>query len=136
MSTWTYDQSTESNLMKVKYGKLIDKQFNQENVVFGRMKKNMNFVGSQIERPVIQSIGGGVSAGSLPTANRNKTAKAIITSKKVYATVSVDRESMKAAKTDEGAFVRFTKHPVQIAVRSFNRNLERIANKRNCFWFW
>ena len=129
MATWNYENSTESELMKVKYGKLIDKQFNQENVIFGRMKKNMNFVGSQIERPIIQSIGGGVSSGSLPTANRNKTGKAIITSKKVYAAVSVDRESMKASKTDEGAFVRFTKHPVQIAVRSFNRNLERMLTR-------
>ena len=112
--------------MKIKYGKLIDKQFLQDNVLFGRMKKNENFVGKQIDRPVIQSIGGGVSAGSLPTANENKTALATISPKKVYAVVSIDRESMMAAKKDEGAFVRFTKHPVQIAVRSFNRNLERM----------
>mgnify|MGYP006944866808 CR=1 FL=1 len=29
--------------MKIKYGKLIDKQFLQDNVLFGRMKKNENF---------------------------------------------------------------------------------------------
>ena len=115
--------------MKIKYGKLIDKQFLQDNVLFGRMKKNENFVGKQIDRPVIQSIGGGVGAGSLPTANENQTALASITPKKVYAVVSVDRESMMAAKKDEGSFVRFTKHPVQIAVRSFNRNLERIFTR-------
>lgn len=112
--------------MKIKYGKLIDKQFLQDNVLFGRMKKNENFVGKQIDRPIIQSIGGGVGSGSLPTANENKTGLATISSKKVYAVVSVDRESMMAAKKDEGSFVRFTKHPVQIAVRSFNRNLERM----------
>jgi hypothetical protein len=33
---------------------------------------------------------------------------------------------MKASKTDEGAFVRFTAFPVKIAVDSFNRNLERM----------
>ena len=131
MASWQYDQSTESNLMKVKYGKLIDKQFNQENIIFGRMKKNEKFVGSQIEKPIIQSIGGGVSSGTLGTANRNQTAKAVITSKSVYAVVSVDRESMKASKTSEGAFVQFTKHPVQIAVRSFNRNLERMLTRNN-----
>lgn len=129
MSTWQYDSSSESNLMKVKYGKLIEKQFNQAAVLMARIKKKDNFVGSQIEEPVVQSIGGGVSAGSLPTANENKIAKAIITSKSVYAKVSIDRESMKAAKSDEGSFVRFTKFPVKIATASFNRNVERMMTR-------
>lgn len=126
MSAFTYSTSTESNLMKVKYGELIQKQFNMSSVVIGRSKKKTDFVGSQIERPVIQSIGGGVGAGSLPTANHNKIGKATITSKKLYAVASIDRESMKASKSDEGAFVQFTKFPVKIAVDSFNRNLERM----------
>lgn len=129
MSTWTYSASTESNLMKVKYGKLIEKQFNMENVLFGRMKKMNDFVGSQIERPVVQSIGGGVGSGSLPTASENKHGKATISSKKLYAVTSIDRESMKAAKSDEGSFVRFTSYPVKIASKSFNRNLERMFTR-------
>jgi len=129
MSTWTYSASDEANLMKVKYGKLIDKQFNQDNVLFARVTKTQNFVGSQIERPVIQSIGGGVGAGTLPTANNNKISKATLTSKKLYAVTSIDRESMKASKTDEGAFVQFTKYPVKIATKSFNRNLERMLTR-------
>jgi hypothetical protein len=126
MSAFTYSTSTESNLMKVKYGELIEKQFNMSSVVIGRAKKKNDFVGSQIERPVIQSIGGGVGAGSLPTANHNKIGKATITSKKLYAVASIDRESMKASKDSEGAFVQFTKFPVKIAVDSFNRNIERM----------
>lgn len=126
MSAFTYSTSTESNLMKVKYGALIEKQFNKSSVIVGRAKRKLDFVGSQIERPVIQSIGGGVGAGSLPTANHNKIGKATITSKKLYAIASIDRESMKASKSDEGAFVQFTKFPVKIAVDSFNRNLERM----------
>jgi hypothetical protein len=126
MSSWTYTASNEANLFKIKYGKLIDKQFNEESVVLGRLKKMDDFVGKQIDRPVIQSIGGGVGAGSLPTANENKISLARLNDiKKLYAVVSIDRETMKAAKTDEGSFVRMTKFPVQIAVRSFNRNLER-----------
>lgn len=115
--------------MKVKYGKLIEKQFNEENVLFGRIKKMEDFEGSQIEIPVIQSIGGGVSAGSLGSSSANKAAKATLTSKKLYAKVSIDRETMKAAKSDEGSFVRFTKFPVQVATRSFNRNLERMLTR-------
>jgi hypothetical protein len=36
---------------------------------------------------------------------------------------------MKAAKTDEGSFVRMTKYPVKIATKSFNRNLERMLTR-------
>lgn len=126
---WTYSSTNEAKLMKVKYGKLIEKQFNEENVLFGRIKKNEKFEGSQIEIPVIQSIGGGVSAGSLGSSSVNKASKATITSKKLYAKVSIDRETMKAAKSDEGSFVRFTKFPVQVATRSFNRNLERMLTR-------
>lgn len=129
MSTWNYSSADEARLMKVKYGRLIDKQFNMQNPVFARIAKKDNFVGSQIEEPIVQSIGGGVGAGSLPTANHNKISKAIVTSKKLYATVSIDRESMKASKQDEGSFVRFTKFPVKIATKSFNRNVERMFTR-------
>jgi len=129
MSNFTYTASNETNLMKIKYGKLIDKQFNQANVLFGRIKKKTDFVGKQIDRPIIQSIGGGVSSGSLPTANENKIALATITSKKVYATCGIDRESKAASKKDEGSFVRLTKFPVKIATQSFNRNVERMITK-------
>lgn len=131
MSAWTYDASNEANLMKVKYGKLIDKQFAQDNVIFGRMKINKNFVGSQIDRPIIQSIGGGVGAGSLPTANESKTGKAVITSKKVYAVCSIDRETKAAAKKDEGAFVRMTAFPVKASTKAFNRNIERMLTRKS-----
>lgn len=126
MSSWTYTASSEANLMKIKYGKLIDKQFNKSNVILGRIKKMDDFVGKQIDRPLVQSIGGGVGAGALPTANRNKSDKVILNDvKKLYAVVSIDRETMKAAKTDEGSYVRMTKYPVKIATESFNRNLAR-----------
>jgi len=125
MASWTYTASDEANLMKIKYGKLIEKQFNQENVLFARIQKKQDFVGSSLKRPVVQSIGGGVGNGSLPTANHNKIGQASLSTQKLYAVVSIDRETMKAAKTDEGSFVRMTKFPVKIATKSFNRNLER-----------
>lgn len=125
MSTWNYSTADESNLMKIKYEKIIEKQFNASTPLFARAKKKTDFVGSQKDIAVVQSHGGGVGAGSLPTSSVNKIGKAIVTSKKLYAVVSIDRESMKAARTDEGAFVRFTKFPVEIATKSFNRNLER-----------
>lgn len=124
-TTWTYDQSTEKELLKVVYGRVIENQFNKENVIYGRAKKKNNFVGSQLEEVVIQSIGGGVSAGTLATASRNKHAKAILKRKKLYARTEIDRESMKVAKTSLGSFKDMTKHSVAMTVASFNRNLER-----------
>lgn len=126
MSAWTYSASNETNLMKIKYGKLIDKQFNKQNVILGRIKKMEDLVGKQIDRPLIQSIGGGVGNGTLPTANENKIGLVKLnSSKKLYAVVQVDRETMKRARTDEGSYVRMTKFPVKIATESFNRNLTR-----------
>ena len=43
----------------------------------------------------------------------------------MYAVVELDRESIKAALSDEGAFVRATKEVVQKGVESFMRNLSR-----------
>jgi len=126
MSTWTYSASNETNLMKQKYGKLIEKQFNMDNVILGRIKKKQDIGGKGIDIPLIQSIGGGVGAGSLPTANENKVGLVKLNdSKKLYAVVLIDRETMKRAKKDSDSFVRMTKFPVQIAVKSFNRNLTR-----------
>ena len=131
MSSWTYDSANESNLMKIKYERLIEKQFNKANPLFAKMKLKKDFVGKQKDLPVVQSIGGGVGAGSLPTANENKIGLATITTKKNYAVVSIDRETMKAAKTDEGSFVRLTAFPVKVATESFNRNLERQLTRKS-----
>lgn len=126
MSTWTYSGANEDNLLKQKYGKMIEKQFNKSNVILGRIKRMEDFEGKGIDRPVIQSIGGGVGNSILPTANENKIGLAQLkNSKKMYAVVSVDRETMKRAKKDEASFVRMTKFPVKIATESFNRNLTR-----------
>lgn len=125
MSAWNYQSESEKNLMKKAYDKHIDMQFNKDNVLFGRMKKAYDFVGEDTTIAIEQSIGGGRSSGSLPTPNRNKTSKAVLTTKKLYASVRVDRESMLAARTDAGSFVRFTEYPVKVAQQGFNSNVER-----------
>jgi hypothetical protein len=112
--------------MKVLYGKLQDKQFNEKNELIARLTIDKNFVGSRLDFPVIQSIGAGVGSGSIPTASENKTGLAAVSSKKLYATVNVDRETVKAAQTDLGSYVRMTVHPVKVAMRAFERNLERM----------
>ena len=113
-------------LFKIKYGKLSDNVYNSANVMLARQKKTYDFTGKQMLVPVPLSFAGGVGSGTLPKANFSVVDDALINSKKVYARALIDREAMKAASNDEGAFVRATKWKVQKAVESYMRNSSRI----------
>lgn len=102
----TFNMSTAAALFKTKYVRLSKDMYNSENVVLGRVKKSYEFVGDQALVSVPLSMSAGVGSGSLPTAGVASYSKAIITSKKHYATILVDRETIAAASNDEGAFVR------------------------------
>ena len=114
-----------SALFKIKYEKLSENVYNSANVLLGRVKKSYNFTGKRLSIAIPQSFAGGVGSGKLPKANRAMYADAQITSTKMYAVVEVDRETIKASLSDEGAFVRATKEVVQKGVESFMRNMSR-----------
>ena len=120
-----FSLSEASALFKIKYEKLSENVYNSANVLLGRVKKSYNFTGKELAITVPQSFSGGVGSGSLPKANTAIYGDARITAKKMYAVVEIDRESIKAALSDEGAFVRATKEVVQKGVESFMRNLSR-----------
>jgi len=125
MSNAKFNLDDVSALFKIKYEKLSENVYNSANVLLGRVKKSYNFTGKQMSIAIPQSFAGGVGSGSLPKANKATYGDAQITSKKMYARVQIDRETIKAALSDEGAFVRATKEVVQKAVESFMRNLSR-----------
>jgi hypothetical protein len=120
-----FNMTTASNLFKIRYGKLSDNVYNSANVLLGRVKKNYDFTGKRKDIAVPTSFAGGVGSGSLPTANAASYEDAQISAKKMYAVIEVDREAIKAAENDEGAFVRMTKHSVQKGVESWMRNMQR-----------
>jgi hypothetical protein len=123
----TFDYTLRaSELFKIKYMKLSDNVYNSANVLLGRTKKTYDFVGKQKLQAVPLGFQGGVGSGSLPTSNTADYDDAIILSKKVYASAKIDRETIKAAQTDEGAFVRSTKEVVKKTVESWMRNMSRI----------
>ena len=72
------------------------------------------------------SFSGGVGSAVLPQPGVANYSDALITSKKVYATCQIDRESIKASADDAGSFVRATKEVVQKCVESYMRNGSRI----------
>lgn len=121
-----FSLTAATNLFKIKYGKLSDNVYNSANVMLGRVNKKYDFTGRQMFIPVPQSFQGGVGSGSLPTANVAKYEDAIITAKKVYSVVKIERESIKASMNSEGAFVQGTKEVVQKGVESYMRNASRI----------
>ena len=120
-----FSLSEASALFKIKYEKLSENVYNSANVLLGRVKKSYNFTGKQLQITVPQSFAGGVGSGTLPKANTAIYSEAVITAKKMYAVVEIDRETIKAALSDEGSFVRATKEVVQKGVESFMRNMSR-----------
>lgn len=121
----SFNLTDVSNLFKTKFGPLSENTYNSANVLLARVKKEFDFTGKQDFRPVPLSFSGGVGSGVLPTANNSKVEDALIVAKKMYSTIEVDRESIKAAANDEGAFVRMTKFAVQKGVESWMRNMSR-----------
>lgn len=117
--------SNASALFKNKYVRMSRDMFNSENVVQAKIKRNENFVGEQAIISVPTSFGGGVGSGSLPRGNPATYQRMTITAKKTYAVIQVDREAIKAADNDEGAFVRATKEQVKRGVQSYQRNFSR-----------
>lgn len=120
-----FSLTTASNLFKIKYGKLAENTYNSANVLLGRVKKDFDFVGKRMDIAVPTSFAGGVGSGSLPTANYAAVQDAVIEAKKMYSVGSVDRESIKAASSSEGAFIELTKFSTQKAVESWMRNMSR-----------
>lgn len=120
-----FSLATASNLFKIKYGKLSENVYNSANVLLGRVKKSYDFTGKRMDVAVPVSFAGGVGSGSLPIPNYAAIEDAVIQSKKMYSVIQIDRESVKAASTNEGAFVEMTKYAVQKGVESWMRNMSR-----------
>lgn len=120
-----YNLVTASGVFKTKYVRMSRDMFNSENVVLAKIKRNDQFVGDQALVSVPTSFGGGRGTGVLPRANVAAYQKMLITAKKHYAIIEIDNESIAAASTDEGAFVRLSKEPVKRGVQAWQGNLSR-----------
>lgn len=121
-----YSVTNPSELFKIKYEKKSENVFNTATVLLARIKRNKNFVGRRIELPVPFSFNGGVGSGStLPTSNLQNYETAVITSKKMYAKILIDRESMKASTNGEGAYEKAQENQVKSGVESFTNNVSR-----------
>mgnify|MGYP006280931813 CR=1 FL=1 len=121
-----FSLTTATNVFKRKFWKMSDAVFNASNVTWSRINKNSDFVGKDMFVSNPLSFSGGVGSGALPTANVGKYEGSIINAKKIYAVAQVERESIKASETSEGAFVKAMQETVKKTLESFMRNCSRM----------
>jgi len=121
-----FNLTDQTNLFKINYYKKSENMYNSANMLQGRIKKRYDFTGKQRFVATPLSFSGGVGSGSLPVSNAGNYEGASITSKRVYATCQIERESIKASANNAGAFVQATKETVKKTVESYLRNSSRI----------
>jgi hypothetical protein len=121
-----FSLTEQSGLFLTKFQGRSANMYNSANVLEGRIKKKYNFVGKQMNIETQLSFSGSVGAKLLPLGNSSKVEQAVITAKKVYGRTFVDRESLKAASSTEGAFQKYLAFPVKKTVESYMRNMSRI----------
>ena len=100
--------------------------YNSANVLEGRIKKSNDFVGKQMNVETQLSFAGGYGAKLLPQGNPSLVEQAVITAKKHYSRVFVDREGLKAASSSKGAFQTYLAFPVKKTVEDYMRNMSRV----------
>ncbi len=116
-----------SNMFKILYGKRTYAVFNTATPLWSKIKKEYGaFKGKQLSLEAVLGFAGSVGSGSLPETNVFQDVNAVLTRKKVYARILLDREAMIASKGEEAAFEQATKRMVKKGVESFMRNLSRM----------
>lgn len=121
-----FNYSNLDALFKNKYLKYYTNVFNTSNPTWNRIRKTNDFTGKKLEFPVPTSYKGGVGSGSLPETAPADYGDVQILSKKVYATDKVDRETIMAAMSDEGAFVKAMAECIKKTVEADVWNHNRI----------
>ncbi len=115
-----------SALFKDNYGARSDQTYNTSNVLLGTIKVKNDFTGKR--RSFEQDLGfaGGVGSGSLPAYSTATYVNPLYSAKKVYGVTELDREAIKAAEDNKGAFVTLTKEAVKKCVEASSWNGSRI----------
>jgi hypothetical protein len=121
-----YSISEQTGLFLTLFKNRSANMYNSANVLEGRIKKSNDFVGKQMNVETQLSFAGGYGAKLLPQGNPSLVEQAVITAKKHYSRVFVDREGLKAASSSKGAFQTYLAFPVKKTVEDYMRNMSRI----------
>jgi hypothetical protein len=121
-----YSVEEQTGLFLTLFKNRSENMYNSVNVLEGRIKKTNDFVGKQMNIETQLSFAGGYGAKLLPQGNPSLVEQAVITAKKHYSRVFVDREGLKAASSSKGAFQTYLGFPIKKTVEDFMRNMSRI----------
>jgi hypothetical protein len=121
-----YSVTEQTGLFLTLFKNRSDNMYNSANLLEGRIKKSNDFVGKQMNIETQLSFAGGYGAKLLPQGNPSLVEQAVITAKKHYSRVFVDREGLKAASSSKGAFQTYLAFPIKKTVEDFMRNMSRI----------
>jgi hypothetical protein len=121
-----YSISEQTGLFLTLFKNRSANMYNSANLLEGRIKKSNDFVGKQMNIETQLSFAGGYGAKLLPQGNPSLVEQAVITAKKHYSRVFVDREGLKAASSSKGAFQTYLAFPVKKTVEDYMRNMSRI----------
>ena len=121
-----YSVAEQTGLFLTLFKNRSENMYNSANMLEGRIKKTNDFVGKQMNVETQLSFAGGYGAKLLPQGNPSLVEQAVITAKKHYSRVFVDREGLKAASSSKGAFQTYLAFPVKKTVEDFMRNMSRV----------
>jgi len=121
-----YSIAEQTGLFLTLFKNRSQNMYNSANVLEGRIKKSNDFVGKQMNIETQLSFAGGYGAKLLPQGNPSLVEQCVITAKKHYSRVFVDREGLKAASSSKGAFQTYLAFPIKKTVEDFMRNMSRI----------
>jgi len=124
-----YSIADLSGLYQTAYGGFETDQANWDSSeLMAKVNKNKKFVGNQLNMGHMFSSGGGSSSGSLPSSAAPSIRQPIITAKSVYATSTIDNQSMQAARqagNNLGAFQDATRLSAEMLKVNFRENVAR-----------
>jgi hypothetical protein len=113
-------------LFKIKFLKYYENVFNSSTPLWSQIDKTNDFVSKKLEFPVPTTFKGGVGSGTLPESKPASYADVLITSKRIYATDKVDRETIIASSGSEAAFVEAMSECIKKTVEADTWNHARI----------
>lgn len=124
-----YSIADLSGLYQTAYGGFETDQANWDSSeLLAKVNQNKKFVGNQLNMGHMFSSGGGSSSGSLPSSAAPAVSQPVITAKSVYATSTIDNQSMQAARqsgNNLGAFEDATKLSAEMLKVNFRESVAR-----------
>jgi hypothetical protein len=123
--------STLDSILKNQYIGPLREQVNYDVVLLDMLDKDQDsVVGKNFTIPL--HVGGNegfasvAEGGTLPTAGAQQYKETIVPMRYVYSTIEITGPTIKAAKTDAGAFVRAIDSEMKGAAKDFKRQLNRM----------